>query len=289
MPVASEKRAPERKFYESPVPANDNEPESRAASGENNRRYDGNASGPRVYAYAGGDPINNTDPTGMEPISVQEAKSWIDGVSVSGLGLGGSWGIHTVTTTDGNGNTIDTQTGLSWYPDEGSDPSALGMVSGGASGGISAGGGSAGGGGSGAGGLGGGGLGGGHSGLSPSDQMIGSFAGVTVKYTLLALTAEISGPARAGYAAIKYGAAEVGEVATAIDINSIAAALEDLGGGIPRFVPTPKGASQFIFPNGTVLRFDIEEGQFLGIQGPHINLQNVPGSTNPNIHIPLFP
>lgn len=67
VPVVSGKRAPERKFYESPVPANDNEPESHATPGENDRRYDGNASGPRVYAYVGDDPINAIDPTGMDP------------------------------------------------------------------------------------------------------------------------------------------------------------------------------------------------------------------------------
>lgn len=69
----------------------------------------------------------------------------------------------------------------------------------------------------------------------------------------------------------------------------IANRLAQLGGGLPRFVPTPKGASQFIFPNGMVLRFDLKAGQFLGKQGPHINLQNVPGSRNPNIHIDLRP
>jgi hypothetical protein len=75
----------------------------------------------------------------------------------------------------------------------------------------------------------------------------------------------------------------------ALDAGQTAADLEALGGGVPRLVPTPKGATQFIFPNGTVLRFDIEPGQFLNGQDPHINLQNVPGSADPNIHIPLLP
>jgi RHS repeat-associated protein len=62
--------------------------------------------------------------------------------------------------------------------------------------------------------------------------------------------------------------------------------LEALGGGKPRIQPSPKGASQFIFPNGTVLRFDLQPNQYLN-RGPHINLQNVPNSPDPNIHIPL--
>jgi RHS repeat-associated protein len=61
--------------------------------------------------------------------------------------------------------------------------------------------------------------------------------------------------------------------------------LEDYGGGVPRFVPTPKGASQFIFPNGTVLRFDILPGQYLSRQGPHINIEG----PSFNIHIPVAP
>jgi RHS repeat-associated protein len=65
--------------------------------------------------------------------------------------------------------------------------------------------------------------------------------------------------------------------------------LESIGGGTPRFVPTPKGATQFIFPNGTILRFDIAPGQYSPNQGPHINLQNAPGSSDPNIHIPVKP
>ena len=78
-------------------------------------------------------------------------------------------------------------------------------------------------------------------------------------------------------------------VRTAEAFEGIASALEQIGGGVPQLVPKPRGATQFIFPNGTVLRFDIQSGQFLEAQGPHINLQNVPGSSNPNIHIPLSP
>jgi len=72
------------------------------------------------------------------------------------------------------------------------------------------------------------------------------------------------------------------------EVPSLASQLEELGGGVPRLVPTPKGASQFIFPNGTVLRFDLQPGQFLEGQGPHINLE-MPGNTPPNIHIPVKP
>jgi RHS repeat-associated protein len=70
---------------------------------------------------------------------------------------------------------------------------------------------------------------------------------------------------------------------------SLASQLEQLGGGVPRSVPTPKGASQFIFPNGTIIRFDLQPGQFLEGQGPHINLQFVPGWPEQNIHIPVKP
>jgi hypothetical protein len=78
------------------------------------------------------------------------------------------------------------------------------------------------------------------------------------------------------------------ETSVAAKSAGIASDLEALGGGIPRSVPTAKGATQFIFPNGTVLRFDIQPGQYLRGQGPHINLE-VPGNSNPNIHIPLKP
>ncbi|MEO6014873.1 MAG: hypothetical protein ABIQ30_14970 [Devosia sp.] len=59
--------------------------------------------------------------------------------------------------------------------------------------------------------------------------------------------------------------------------------LLSLGGGGPRSQPTPKGASQFIFPNGMVLRFDISPGQYIGNQGPHINLEI--GGTNYHINL----
>ena len=54
--------------------------------------------------------------------------------------------------------------------------------------------------------------------------------------------------------------------------DAIAAGLELFLGGVPRFAPTRRGAAQWIGPNGNVLRFDIEPGQF-GRGGPHINLE----------------
>jgi RHS repeat-associated protein len=60
---------------------------------------------------------------------------------------------------------------------------------------------------------------------------------------------------------------------------------EQLGGGVPIFVPTAKGASQFIFPNGTILRFDLNPGQYLSGQVPHINLEY----QGTNYHINLLP
>ena len=59
--------------------------------------------------------------------------------------------------------------------------------------------------------------------------------------------------------------------------------LESLGGGIPRSVPTPRGATQFIFPNGMIHRFDISPGQYNSKYGPHINLEGPWG----NEHVPL--
>jgi hypothetical protein len=73
------------------------------------------------------------------------------------------------------------------------------------------------------------------------------------------------------------------------DFDEIMKQLEDLGGGPPRQVNSPKGATQFIFPNGMVLRFDLEPGQYLQNQDPHINLQNAPGASTPNEHIELAP
>jgi hypothetical protein len=67
--------------------------------------------------------------------------------------------------------------------------------------------------------------------------------------------------------------------------SSLASQLEELGGGVPRSVTTQKGAPQFIFPNGTILRFDLQPGQFLEGQGPHINLEY----NGQNIHIPVNP
>jgi hypothetical protein len=73
-------------------------------------------------------------------------------------------------------------------------------------------------------------------------------------------------------------------------VNSIMKRLERLGGGAPtRIMTTPKGASQFIFPNGMIVRFDLKAGQFSVKQGPHINLEKVPGASNPNIHVPVRP
>ena len=76
--------------------------------------------------------------------------------------------------------------------------------------------------------------------------------------------------------------------ATKLDAKSLAKLLEDLGGGVPRSHPTAKGAPQFIFPNGTVLRFDLQPGQYLKGQVPHINLE-IPGNVPPNMHIPVKP
>jgi hypothetical protein len=54
--------------------------------------------------------------------------------------------------------------------------------------------------------------------------------------------------------------------------EALAAALEDFLGGVPRLAPTPRGAKQWIGPNGNLVRFDIEPGQH-GAEGPHINLE----------------
>jgi hypothetical protein len=67
-------------------------------------------------------------------------------------------------------------------------------------------------------------------------------------------------------------------------IQYVVAALEELGAGAPALVRTPKGATQFIFPNGLILRFDLAPGQYSRRQGPHINLE-MPGASN--IHILL--
>lgn len=65
--------------------------------------------------------------------------------------------------------------------------------------------------------------------------------------------------------------------------GDIASDLEALGGGMPRSVPTKRGAAQFIFPNGMILRFDLQPGQYLDGQVPHINLEQ----GGMNLHIPL--
>ncbi|CAA9365899.1 MAG: hypothetical protein AVDCRST_MAG90-3390 [uncultured Microvirga sp.] len=57
------------------------------------------------------------------------------------------------------------------------------------------------------------------------------------------------------------------------NLETIAAALEAFLGGVPRFVPTAGGAKQWIGPNGNVVRFDLEPGQY-GREGPHINLES---------------
>jgi hypothetical protein len=72
-----------------------------------------------------------------------------------------------------------------------------------------------------------------------------------------------------------------------IQLAGIAEDLADAMGGVPRLVTTPKGATQFIGPNGAIIRFDLLPDQY-GAQGPHINLQNFPGAPS-NIHIPLKP
>ncbi|WP_460449592.1 hypothetical protein [Alsobacter sp. SYSU BS001988] len=74
-----------------------------------------------------------------------------------------------------------------------------------------------------------------------------------------------------------------------IDRTTIAAIwddLEALGGAKPRFQATPKGADQWIFPNGGVIRFDLFPGQYLKGQVPHINLQGFPGQQD-RLHIKL--
>jgi len=64
----------------------------------------------------------------------------------------------------------------------------------------------------------------------------------------------------------------------------LAARLENLGGGRPRMILTPKLARQFIFPNGIILRFDLEPGQYSSLQQPHINLE-MPTGTNYHIYL----
>jgi hypothetical protein len=47
------------------------------------------------------------------------------------------------------------------------------------------------------------------------------------------------------------------QIFKAARFERIAAALEDFLGGVPRSVRTPRGATQFIGPNGNAVRFDI--------------------------------
>lgn len=68
-------------------------------------------------------------------------------------------------------------------------------------------------------------------------------------------------------------------------VADLADDLVALGGGTPRVGKTAKGAPQFIFPNGWVLRFDLAPGQYLAGQKPHINLEH-PGQRL-NFHIEL--
>ena len=49
-------------------------------------------------------------------------------------------------------------------------------------------------------------------------------------------------------------------------------------------IPTAKGARQFIFPNGMILRFDLTPGQYSPRQGPHINL-HLPDGRNEHIYL----
>lgn len=64
----------------------------------------------------------------------------------------------------------------------------------------------------------------------------------------------------------------------------IARQLENIGGGVPRIVLTPKLAPQFIFPNGIIIRFDLTPGQYGARQGPHINLE-LPDGENRHIYL----
>jgi len=67
-------------------------------------------------------------------------------------------------------------------------------------------------------------------------------------------------------------------------VSDLSSSLEELGGGVPKLVLTPKGATQFIFPNGMILRFDLQPGQYLNGQSPHINIEY----NGDNIHIPMI-
>jgi hypothetical protein len=81
---------------------------------------------------------------------------------------------------------------------------------------------------------------------------------------------------------------DVGAIATATShgtrVADLASDLIDLGGGMPTLKRTSKGVTQFIFPNGMVLRFDLEPGQYKRGQALHINIE-FPG--RPKEHIDL--
>jgi RHS repeat-associated protein len=65
-------------------------------------------------------------------------------------------------------------------------------------------------------------------------------------------------------------------IGIAVLATSLSKQLEQLFGGPPKVVPTPKGAPQFMFPNGAILRFELRPDHYQPGQGPHINLERVP-------------
>lgn len=73
------------------------------------------------------------------------------------------------------------------------------------------------------------------------------------------------------------------------DVDAIVAGLESFLGGVPRFVPTRRGAPQWIGPNGNVVRFDLQPGQH-GRGGPHINLEtaNTPRASPSYVNLHAF-
>jgi hypothetical protein len=73
-------------------------------------------------------------------------------------------------------------------------------------------------------------------------------------------------------------------ISSRVRFAAIIADLERAGGGVPHIVLTPKLATQFIFPNGMILRFDLAPGQFAARQGPHINLET-PNGINHHIYL----
>jgi hypothetical protein len=68
------------------------------------------------------------------------------------------------------------------------------------------------------------------------------------------------------------------------NVADLSTDLEELGGGRPRLKLSPKGAKQFIFPNGLIVRFDLLPGQYLPGQLPHINVE-LPGKWNEHINL----